>query len=803
MFFLSDLRSALRSFRRSPGFVLVSVATLALGIGANTAMFSILSAVLLRPLPYPDSERLVYVRDIQPQLRDLPASYPEFLDWSGLDLFDGIGAYWPTSVNLTGEGEPERIDVNRLTPSLQPLLGVKPLLGRLLEPADDRPGAERVALLSHGLWRRRFGGDAGILGQSIRVDGEPFTVVGVLEERAERLTPSELRRTSGSDLFLPLRRTEEEFPPTLHYLTVVARLAPGVSFARAESEIESAAAAFREAGRTEHGILLVGVAERIAGSSRTHVLLLMGAVGLLLLIACANVANLLLARACGREREVAIQAALGATRGRLFAGRLVESFLLALAGGALGVVLSYWDLRLFSFSPGASLLRTGSVSLEPGILLFAFALTLATAVLFGALPALIRSGVGVPEALKEGGRLVGASGRRHSVARALVVAEVALAMVLLSGAGLLLQSLRNLRNDELGFDPHEVLTFRLSLPGAVYDTFEKQRVFFDRALESVSAVPGVEGAAIVTVLPVEGGWNSDFHVEGVVFPDGVSPLAETRSVSPDYFRTLRIPLLAGRLLEPSDTRESRNVIVVDQELVRRVFGKDDPLGRRIYFDEGGEGPRYEIVGVVGNVQHWSLGREERPAIYFPYRQYLNSWSMAMVVRTAGEPASFVTAMRQAVAAVDREQPLSQVRTMEEVLDQNLAQRGFSTRLLAAFALLAVFLSSLGLYGVVSQTVGERTREIGLRVTLGANARDVLAMVVQGGGKLVGTGLALGVLGAFSLSRFLETLLYGVAPTDARVLLSVALVLTAVAALALYFPARRALGVDPMAALRQS
>ncbi len=344
--------------------------------------------------------------------------------------------------------------------------------------------------------------------------------------------------------------------------------------------------------------------------------------------------------------------------------------------------------------------------------------------------------------------------------------------MLLSGAGLLLSSLRNLRNHELGFDPEGLLSFRLALPEAVYDTFEKQTGFFDRALENVSAVPGVSGAAIVTVLPVEGGWNSDFEVEGVVWPEGVSPLAETRSVSPDYFRTLRVPLRSGRLLLPSDTRDTANVVVVDEELVRRVFGKENPLGRRMYF-EGEDGPRHEIVGVVGNVQHWSLGREERPAVYFPYRQHLNSSTMVMVVRTTAEPSSTLPAMRAAIETVDREQPLSQVRTLQEVLDQNLAQRGFSTVLLAAFALLAVFLSSLGLYGVVSQTVGERTREIGLRVTLGATARDILAMVFAGGGKLVATGIAFGLAGALLVSRFLDTLLFEVAPTDATVLIGVA------------------------------
>jgi len=481
---------------------------------------------------------------------------------------------------------------------------------------------------------------------------------------------------------------------------------------------------------------------------------------------------------------------------------LGESALLAIAGGVLGVLLSFWGLRLYSVSPGAALLRSGPVSLDSAMLLFAFALSLVTAFLFGALPAYLTSDVSVAHTLKEGGRLLGPSARRHSAARTLVVAEVALAMMLLSGAGLLLLSLRNLRNDDLGFDPGGLLSFRVALPAAVYDTFEKQVAFYDRALESLSSVPGVEGAAIVTVLPVEGGWNSDFDVEGIVWPDGVSPLAETRSVSPDYFRTLRIPLLQGRFLEPSDIRDTANVVVVDEELVRLVFGKESPLGRRIHFD-GEENPRHEIVGVVGTVQHWSLGRDERPAIYFPHRQRLNSSTMMMVVRTPGAPEGLVASMRGAIAAVDPDQPLSQVRTMGEVLEQNLAQRGFSTALLAAFAGLAVFLSSLGLYGVVSQTVGERTREIGLRVTLGASSRDILAMVFSGGGKLVLIGIVLGVVGAFALSRFLESQLFGVTPTDGRVLVAVALLLAAMAALALYLPARRAASIDPMSALRRS
>jgi putative ABC transport system permease protein len=795
-----ELGSALRFLGQNRSFAAVAIATLGVGIGANTAMFSILSTVLLRPLPYPDADRLVFVRDIQPQLRDLPGSYPEYLDWRELGgIFDEVEAYWSPSANLTGDRNPERVDVCRTTPGLLLLLGVSPLAGRLLEESDDHEGAEGVALVSFELWQRRFGGERGLVGRRILIDGEPVTVVGILPEGARTSTPNELRRGRGNDLWMPLRLNPETSPRGSHFLTVVARLRPELSFARAEDAIESAAKSFQDDGQSEHGIMLVALRERISGSSRTPVLLLMGAVGLVLLIACANVANLLLARASGREKEVAIRAAIGASRARLLQQMLAESLTLAVCGGAVGVALAYWGLGAYSLSPGASLLRSGPVSLDPTVLAFAVILTLATALLFGAVPALLASEVGLHETLKEGGRQVGPSGRRHAVGRALVVVEVGLALMLSTGAGLLVASLRNLRNEDLGFDPDRLLTFQVSLPKGGYETDEKQVAFHDRTLEALASLPGVEGAAIVTVLPVEGGWNSDFDVEGLTWPDGHGPLAETRSVSPDYFRVLGVPLLAGRLLSPADRHGTTPVAVVDEELVREVFGGASPLGRRIWFDESG--PRWEIVGVVGTVQHWSVGRERRPAIYFSHRQLLNTASMMTVVRTSGDPTDFVGAVRDRIRSVDPNQPVSRVRTMEEVLDADLARRGFQTHLLAAFAAVALFLACLGLYGVVSHIAGERTREFGLRMTLGARGRDILALVFAGGGKLVGMGIAAGLLGSLAVTRVLQSLLFGVSPTDASVLVRVAALLAAVAALALYLPARRASRVDPMVTLR--
>ncbi|HXV59060.1 MAG TPA: ABC transporter permease [Vicinamibacteria bacterium] len=796
---VEDARTGIRRLAAAPGFTLVAVVTLAVGIGANAAVFSILNQALLRSLPYPDADTIVFVRDIQPQLRDLPGSYPEYLDWKELtEVFDDVGAYWRPSANLTGETGPERVEVVRLTPNLLRMMGVEPLAGRILEDDDDVPGAERVALLGYALWQRRYGGDRNVLGRAVLVNGEQTTIVGVLPPDERVQTPNELRRQSEPELWLPLRRTVEDSPRGSHYLTVVARLGAGVALEQAEAEIERNAEALKQDGRTDHGIILVSLNDRIRGRSRTSVLMLMGAVGFVLLIACANIANLVLARSSGRARELALRSALGASRSRLVRGALVETSILAVGGGLAGVALSTTALKMFSTSPGAALLGSGHVSMDATALGFSLGLVVLAGLLFGSLPALRAGSVDAGASLKEGGRELGPSESR-GLGKALVIAEVALALMLLAGAGLLIESFQNLLDEELGFDPENLLTFTVALPAPVYDTHTKQAAFFDEVLERIGALPGVEGTGMVTVLPTEGGWNSDFDVEGIEWPDGHSPLAETRSVSPDYFRTMRIPVVEGRSFLSSDTSESANIVVVNRELVRQVFSTASPIGRRITF--GDTGPHYTIVGVVGNVQQWSLGEEKRPAIYWTHRQNLNSTSMVLVARTTGDPLGYVPAIREELRQVDPNQPLSRIRTMEAVLANGLARRGFSTAALAVFAGLALFLACLGLYGIVTQTVGQRTQEFGLRMTLGARGSDILGLVIVQGGKLTGIGLVLGLVGAALVSRLLESFLFGVGAADPIVYAEVSLVLVVVAAVALYLPARRASRVDPMISLR--
>jgi putative ABC transport system permease protein len=795
-----DIRFGFRTLKKSPGFTAVAILTLALGIAANTAMFSIVNTVLIQPLPYQEPDRLVFVRDIQPQLPDLPGSYHEFLDWQEqAQIFEDTGAYWRPDVTLTGDGQPERVTSVRLTPNLLSILDLQPLLGRTLEAADDDVNAERVALLSHSLWQRRYGSSPDIVGKIIQVNSESTTIVGVLPKGMENYTPREFRRSGSNEIWLPLRLTRDTTSRGSHFLTVVSRLKPGVTLEQAQGEIERVAQAFKDDGRTNHGIMLVSVEERISGSNQTLVLLLMGAVSFVLLIACANVANLLLARATGRQKEIALRAALGASPFRLARQFLTESLLLAFAGGVGGLGLAYGSVVLFSNSVGVNLLRTGQLQLDGTVLLFTLALTLFTGILFGVGPALNATAANINETLKEGGRQPGAGTGNKMFRQALVVAEVSLSLVLLVGAGLLLRSFQNLLEVDLGFNSDNLVTYRVSLPSSKYTNTERQIQFFDSAVEKISALPGVEGVALTQVLPIVGGWNSDFDVEGLTWPEGHSPLAENRMVNPDYFRVMGIPLLQGRPLTEHDTQGSQNVVVVDAEFVRQVFGKENPLGRRIYFG-GDDSPRYEIVGVVGTVQHWGIGREARPAVYDPYRQSVRS-NMIMVVRTSNNPLNSVNAIRQEIFSVDSDLPISNVQTMDDVISSNLARRRLTLTLLLSFAGLALFLASIGLYGVISYSVSQRTHEIGIRMALGARAGDVLKLVISQGGKLVLLGIVIGLAGAYALTQYMESLLFGVATTDPVTFAGIPALLLAVAALACFVPARRATQVDPMVALR--
>jgi putative ABC transport system permease protein len=797
-----DVRYGGRMLAKSPGFTAVAVATLALGIGANTAMFSILDAVLLQPPPYREPERLVYVRDVQPQLADLPASYPEYLDWSQAhDLFAATAAYDVRPRALTGGGEPAYAWTASVSPSLFGLLDLRPLRGRVLEPADDGESAEPVALLGYALWQSRFGGRDDVLGRTIEIDGTSATVVGILPLDAQGLLPSLLRTGRAAELWLPLRLTPDSSPRGTHFLTVVARLQPGLTLGQARQRTELLASALEADGTSEHGILLVPVGERLVSRSRPIVTLLMAAVGLVLLIACANVASLALARLSARRREMAVRSALGARPLRLVRQLLVESLLLAAAGGTLGVLLAAWAVYAFSASAGAELLRAGDVRLHGGVLAFCLALVALTGLLFGLAPALHVRRVELNQTLKEGGRQSASGAGTHGYRRGLVVAEIGLSLVLLVGAGLLLRSFANLTAQPLGFDPERLLTFRVSLPGVRYDAGEQVSRFFDAALEGLASLPGVAGVAVVSSLPIEGGSNGDFAVEGIQWPEGHSPLAEIRVVSPGYFDLMRIRLLRGRLLQDTDTRGSRGVVVVDQELARQVFGADDPLGRIVSQGDGSpDDPRFEIVGVVGDVQHWSLGREKRPALYFSHRQE-DARSQAILVRAHGDPLSLVAAVRGRIQALDPDLPIARVRSMRQVIGEDLAERRLALGLLAAFALLALLLAALGIYGVVSYAVAQRTQEMGVRMAFGARRRDILALVAVHGLRLSLAGVVLGLPAALAVARVLRSQLFEVSALDPATLLGVPLLLTAAALLACYLPARKAARVDPLVALR--
>ena len=795
-----DVQFGFRVLRKSPGFTAIAVVTLALGIGANTAMFSILHKALLQPLPYPAPEQLVLVRDIQPGGSDFPGSYHEFEDWREQEqIFEATAAYRPSRFTLTGDGKPERITGVILTPALQTILGLRILQGRALEEADDHPDAERVALIGYDLWQRRWGGNSQVLGSIIRVDSEPVIIVGILAPGAEALLPRELRGGWRANLWLPLRMNRETTNRGSHSLTVVARLKSGVTIEAATAEVERVAQTFKDDGRTRHGFHILSVPGEVTSRSRSRVLLLMGAVGFILLIACANIANLLLARGAGRQKEFAIRSSQGAQRFRLVRQLVTESMLLAAGGGIAGLALAWGLLKTFSASGGVQILRTGEVALSAPVLLATIGMTLIAGLLFGAAPALFSTRTDLVETLKEGGRKTDAGTTGHGFRNALVVVEIGLSVVLLAGTGLLLRSFQNLLNVDIGFDTANALTFQLSLPQSQFSSGDQVIPVFVRYLEAMNALPGVTGVGLVTTLPVEGGWNSYYKVEGQAWPDTDGPLIEVRTVNPDYHRTLGIPLMSGRYLSDSDVADAQNVIVVDQEFVRRAFPDGDPIGRIVYQSE--DAPHYQIAGVVGNVEHWGVGNETRPSFYFPYRQMVNTLSPYIILRTPTDPASLTRSAERAIASVNPDQPLSRVRTMAEVVSDRVATRRLFAVLITSFALLALFLASIGLYGVISYSVSQRTHEIGIRIAIGASRPDVLRLILSSAGKLVLGGLVAGVLGAVWATRYLESQLFGVDALDIPTFAGIPIVLVVVATAACLIPALRATRVDPMVALR--
>jgi putative ABC transport system permease protein len=799
---LKDLRYGFRRLLKSPGFSMVVILTLGLGIGANTAIFSVVNAVLLRPLPYRDPDNLVTINHFYPGLNlTASVSVPGFRDYHAqIKAFGGMAVEVPFGANLTGKGEPERLQGARASGELFTTLGVPALIGRALEPGEDQVGHEHVTVLSSGLWRRLYGARPDVLSQTLSLNGEPYQIVGVM--------PPDFRDPFGRaiDLWVPITFQPADFADnrrTNEFLSLIARVKPGVTIDQAARETTAFAEQLKKDYPNNYGpkwtLLTTTLNERARGNIKPTLFVLLGAVGFVLLIACANVANLLLARAAGRLREIALRTALGATRFQLARQLLTESVMLSLAGGGIGLLLAYWGVHSTALINPALLPQTGGIALDAAVLVFTLAVAIATGVLFGLVPAVQLSSADLHETLKEGGRQSSSARSGSVVRRGLVVAEVALALTLLTGAGLLLKSVSKLSDVNPGFDAHRLLTANLALPQSRYPTDTAQGAFFDQVLPRIAALPGVQSVGATTTLPFGGQWSTaSFQVEGYTPPTGQpGPWGDVRLVSPDFFKTLQVPLKAGRFFTDADVRGAQRVTIVDDELVKRYFAHEDPIGKRIGFP-----PNWAtIVGVVGHTMHEGLDAEARVQYYFPYKQNSRPF-MALAIRTAGDPAALVGAVRAAVQSVDRDEPLAAVRTMDDLITQSMGSRRFAMLLLALFAGIALTLAAIGIYGVMSYSVAERAREMGVRMAIGAARADVLRLVLGQGMRLAVLGVVLGVGAAFGLTRFIQKQLFDVQPTDPATFGAVVAVLATVAIAATLIPALRATRVDPAIVLRE-
>ena len=802
-----EVRHAARSLWKTRSFSLVVILTLALGIGANAAIFSVVNAVVLRPLPYHEPDRLVVVWDnlVRHQVKDIVASaleYTEFRDRNR--VFDRMAAYDTQGFNITGIASPERVDGVVVTASLLPMLGAPPALGRVFDERDERPGVERI-VLSYRLWQRLFAGDRGVVGKPVAVDGKNAEVVGVM--------PAGFHFPDDSvDMWKPLAFDADllsENNRGSRSYTVLGRLKPGLTVADAQNGMNVVTTGMvqehPEAYRGGYYTTVRGLQEEIVGGTRRTLLLQLGAVGCVLLIACANVANLLLARGDTRRKEVAIRTALGATRWRIVRQLLTECVLLAVCGGALGLLTAVWGLDVLVSIAPADIPRLGEIALDARVVAFTSIVSLGTGLLFGLVPAVQMSRTDPGDTLKEGGRS-GTTGHRRSFGKVLIVAEVALSLVLLVGAGLLVNSFARVLASAPGFNADRLLTFRIALPESKYGTFDRGDAFYNELYVRLRATPGVRSVGATNAVPLSGfGGDRSFFIEGraVTRPEDQAD-EEIRFVTPGYFTTLQIPILQGREFTERDTLAAPRAAVVNQALVRKFFPNGDAIGRRLSFSQQ-QPAWYQIVGVVGAIKHRALDATARPELYVPYSQPLFAGSavrpMFVVVRTDGDPLAMTGAIRQAVAAVDPDQPVSDVRSMDQRVSQSVGPRRFNMLLLALFAVVALALSAIGIYGVGAYAVAERRREIGVRLALGARGRDVVAMVVRQGVGPALAGAALGIAAAVLLTQLMSGLLYGVTPTDPLTFGAVALVLLLVAIVAAWLPARRATAVDPLITLR--
>ena len=813
-----DLRYGARMLLKQPLFTLVAVIALALGIGANSAIFSVVNGILLRPLPYDESERLMSLSERGQQMDGMSISYPNYTDWKAQNqTFDQIAVYNRASYNLTGIGDPERLVAAQASAELFSVLRVSPAKGRVFTSDEDKPGGDPVVVLSYGLWQRRFGGDEKIIDQTISLNDRSYTVIGVMPQRF--LFPSRV------ELWVPVGplSDQESWKQRGNHpgLYGVARLKPGVTVEQARADMDSVAEGLEQRypdSNTGNRVTLTPLLENYVRDIRPALWILLGAVGLVLLIACANVANLLLARATSRQKEIAVRLALGASRWRIIRQLLTESILLSFIGGSIGLLLAQWGIDLILAISPNDIPRAREINLDMGVLAFTIGISFLTGLIFGIVPALQATRFDVHETLKETGR--GNSGRHQWVRSSLVVVEIATTLVLLVGAGLLIRSFYQLQQVNPGFSYENLLSFSVSLPQKKYATDEQQVNFFRQALQNIQALPGVKEVGLASGLPLgNNGWQTSFLVEGQPPPEpGKSPLMEACLASPDYFKAMGIRLIKGRYFTDQDNRshvteEKRrgktadeismaglNAIIIDEEFARRYWPDEEAVGKHLRLG-GDQGPLIEVVGIVGRVKMEGLNTDSnRVQGYFPFFQIPSS-GMTVIVKSSVEPTQMVAAARQQILAVDPNQPVYEIRTMDQIKSESIASERLNLTLLSIFAGVALILALVGVYGVMSYAVTQRTHEIGIRMALGAQTGNVMKMVIANGMKMATIGIVLGLGGAFAVTRVMQNLLFGVSATDLLTFVSVPVILIGVALVACFVPALRATKVDPMIALR--
>ncbi len=804
-----DMRYGMRTLWKNPGFTLVAVFALALGIGANTTIFSAINSLLLHPFSFRDADRIMAIWESNPQagFKRGSVATANFLDMRSQNtVFESIAAFTGRSFNLTEGDKPERIEGAGVSPQFFSALGVEAAAGRTFLPEEEQAGRDAVAVISDSLWQRRFGRDQGIVGRVVPINNRSFTIVGVMP------VDFDFPR-GGVEMWSPFVFDNDDMTDRAsHYLRVIARLNPQVTMEQAQSDINNLMRRLAEqypetnAGR---GVLIETLREANTGGPRPYLLIALGAVGFVLLIACANVANLLLLRAAARQKEIAIRAALGASRWQLMRQMLTESVLLALLGGSLGLLLSVWaiDSIRAGMPPNFARLISGwkNLGIDWNVFGFTLLISLATGIIFGLVPALLASKTNLNEALKEGGRSSTEGRSRNRTRSLLVIMEVALSLVLLVGAGLMVRSFLRMMDTNPGFEASNVLTMEIALPRAKYSEDQQRRSFFRQLSQRIEALPGVTAAGLVSQIPL-GFDDSDtyFSVEGRPKPEpGNRPLADFRIISADYFGAMRIPLRTGRTFTERDAPDAPPVAIISQAMARGVFPNEEPLGKRLYVGDGEQAR--EIVGVVGDIRHEPFSddvtKQTEPTLYVPHAQ-IPRGSMVVVIRSgASDPTQMTAAVQNEVQAVDKDQPIYNIRTMPQIIAESMSPQRVSAFLFAGFALIALVLASVGIYAVVSYSVAQRTHEIGIRMALGAQASDIFRLVVGQGMKLILIGITLGMIAAFAVTRLMASILYGVSATDFVTFAAISLLLSVVALVACYIPARQATKVDPMVALR--